>query len=582
MRQFAVIALLMPAVLMGCRQDSGKEAKTPSALVSSRSNKPGSTINADGTIQSSKDDRDFTTSRAEVYKAYYPLEFDCAKDLCQPIFDKYPSIIKAVEAAKKPTADQKAYFDQYIQPALIEYNTVSKEQSRQWLKAIQNQEAQFKNTELSEDQIRIIQTISSMQKIKDTPELLNYWQKRLVQVPFYRANLIFQQMGKWTYLQEMYPTLSMEEAARSELKIVNQLLKRFAEVIRGADPVDPMISSKIEAGQTLDIEEVEAFTSYAGSIRLLDHFLFGEGASIITKLMKKQPLTSAQLYAIYDKGTIKKDLEKKLQTDLKNNCSEKYFQSINLYPQQAQLEKYKTLAEQTRETALAQLNPQDPAYEKVKQIKILYPPTASANSTAWLRSLKSEIGRMKADTANLSQIDIQSLYSVVLLRSISGSTADQKDLCPRIPDSEISDKNMVAFGYVMVSWYSTRYPEVGASILAHEMGHTVFEYSNAIDSAKACLIGKQTSETFANEDFADLFSAKVGSELSRKYQIGPANVGCNLMEHLSLLQQTDKDDNHSTTLFRALQFATATGQTIPQSCQDLVSRDNANVLKSCH
>jgi hypothetical protein len=389
-------------------------------------------------------------------------------------------------------------------------------------------------------------------------------------------------MGKWTYLQQMYPDLTPEEAAKSELKTVNQLLQKLVAVIRGVDPVDPLLSAKIEAGQSLDIEEVEAFTSYVSSIRLLNHFLFDDGATVITSLMKKQPTSAAQLYDIFSKSTMKQDMQKKLNTDLKNNCSEKYFQSINLYPQPAQLEKYKVMAEQTRETALAQLSPQDPAYEKVKDIKILYPPTASANSTAWLRSLKAEINSMNADANNLKTMDIQSLYSIVLLRAISGSAADEKELCPRIPDSDISDKNMVAFGYVMVSWYSARYPEVGASILAHEMGHTVFEYSNSIETTKTCVISKQPSDKFANEDFADVFSAKVGAQLAAKYQIPQGNVGCNLMENLTLLKQTDSDDTHSTALFRALQFASASGKSVPQSCQDLATRDNPEAVKSCN
>ena len=581
----------MSVALVGCRKDSDSGTKPASPLTSPNANSTQAPVNSEGTpsagtsqspIQPSKDDRTFTTTHAEGYKAIYPMEFNCAKDLCQPIFDKYPSIIKAVEAAKTPTAEQKSYYDQYIKPAIVSFNSTRKEQLRQWLSAMQNREAEFKTTQLSDDQLRVIQTFSFLQKAKDYPELVKYWTDEMVKVPFYHANMIFQSMGKWTYLGQMYPDMSLENAAKVELKVANEILAKLAEVIRGVDPVDPAISAKIQAGQPLDIEEVEAFTSNVGSLRLIDHFFFGEGTQVIRDLIKKHPVTTTQLYDIYKKSSLKSDMQTLINTDLKDTCSDKYFQSINLYPQPAQLEKYKILAEQTRATALAQLSTQDPAYEKVQAIKFLYPPTASANSTAWLRSLTSEINSMKADSENVKTMDIQSLYSISLLRAVSGSIADKKDLCPRIPDSDISDKNMVMFGYVMISWYSTRYPEVGASILAHEIGHTVFEYSNGIETTKACVIGKQTSDKFANEDFADVFAAKVGAELALKYQIPQGNVGCNLMENLTLLKQNNSDDTHSSVLFRALQYATASGKTLPQSCQDLANRDNAQALKVCN
>jgi hypothetical protein len=367
-----------------------------------------------------------------------------------------------------------------------------------------------------------------------------------------------------------------------ELEFIEKNLPRLTKIIGGANSLDANITEKIKASQPLDLDEMEELSEYSLSIHRLEHFLFGEGKAIITELMKSSPLTSEQLYKIYSKKKLQTEHTKRMQTDLRDNCSDRYFQSINLYPQTEQLEKFKSLAEQARESALSLISTQDPAYEKVKAIQFMYPPTSDKNSTSWLNALRSKATSIQEETDGLEQLESQSLYAKALIMTMFADYSKEENLCPKIPDEKISDKNAVAYGYVMVSWFSVRYPELGASIVAHEIGHSVYAYSNMSDVTKSCLKQKQASDNFTNEDFADLFSAKVSQNLTEKYQIPTGNMACALMDNLYPLNSRDTSDPHSTFLYRALQLNIANGKQIPASCQQLALRDNAAATRQCN
>ncbi|WP_413293123.1 hypothetical protein ACLSU7_17185 [Bdellovibrio sp. HCB185ZH] len=584
MRHFATltaITLALTTTLVACRDSSSTnpESLKPSGI-SNQTLQPSPTEQT----TASNDNRGFTpnTSLGQKLQQAYPLEYACTQQLCSNDFQKYPSLSKMTETAAIPTEAQKKYYADYIQSALLKYYAARKINSEKWLSLLEAKENDFSTIKLSDDQLRILQTLNALQNADKIPQMKKYWNGKFQEVDFQKAFGIYQHMGKWTYLQQMYPNLSLTEAAQNELKFIESNFTRLEKIVGGANSLDAVITAKIKASEPLDLEEMEELTEYALSIRRLEHFLFGPGNAIITDLMKTSPLTQEQLFKIYSQKKFQKELTKQIQTDLKDNCSERYYQSINLYPQPTQLAKFKELAEQTRESALAILHPQDPAYEKIKEIQFLYPSTSDKNSTAWLASLRSKISSIEDDTVKMDQLDSQSLYGKALILTMFAKNASEVNLCPKIPDTKVSDKNAVGYGYVMVSWYSVKFPELGASILAHELGHSVFAFSSNSESTKSCVKQKQSTEFFADEDFADLFSAKVSQELKSKYQVPTGNMACALMDSLYPLQSRDMSDPHSTLLYRALQIRIASGEQIPTSCQQLAERDNTSATRRCN
>ncbi|QLY24482.1 hypothetical protein [Bdellovibrio sp. KM01] len=580
MRHFmtlTAITLALATNLAACRDTSSKNPESLSPAEIADQTQP-------ATDPADSDSRGFTANGRfrQSFKNSYPLEYACTTELCTPEFQKYPSRIETTQAASLPTDAQKKYYADYIQPALVNYYNSRKANSAKWLSQLEAKDADFANIKLSDDQLRILQTLNALQNSDKIPLMSLYWTGKFSQVDFQKAFAIYQHMGTWSYLQQMHPKLSLIEAAKMELDFIEKNLPRLSKIIGGANSLDANITEKIKASQALDLDEMEELSEYSISIHRLEHFLFGEGKAVIAELMKMSPLTPEMLYQIYSKKKLQTEHTKRMQTDLRDNCSDRYFQSINLYPQTEQLEKFKSLAEQTRESALSLISTQDPAYEKVKAIQFMYPPTSDKNSTSWLNALLSKAASIQEDTDGLEQLDSQSLYAKALIMTMFADYSKEENLCPKIPDEKISDKNAVAYGYVMVSWYSVRYPELGASIVAHEIGHSVYAYSNMSDVTKSCLKQKQASDNFTNEDFADLFSAKVSQNLAAKYQIPTGNMACALMDNLYPLNSRDTSDPHSTFLYRALQLNIANGKQIPASCQQLALRDNAAATNQCN
>ncbi len=580
MRHFTyltAITLVLATNLVACRDSS---TATPQNLNAPQNSAQNPSAN---TLGNGIDDRGFTanTDVSKKFQEQYPLEYNCTQELCSSYFKQYPSLIKMTESAATPTEQQKKYYTDYIQPALVKYYNIRKANAQKWLDLLEAKDSEFASIKLTEDQLRVLQTLYVLNNVQKIPAASTYWNGKFSELDFQKASLAFESYGKWDFLEEMHPQTSLTNAATLELNFIERTLPRLNKLIAGVNPFDPVISDKIRRSVPLDMMEAEALSAFALQMRRLDHFLFGPGVSLITELMKSTPFTTEELYKYYSNKSFQKDLTKRTQTDLTDRCSDHYYQSINLYPQPEQIQKFKSLAEQTRTSALAQLNTQDPAFEKVKELKFIYPESAQDNSTNWYSSMQAKIRYAEQDTASLDALDTQSIYSKALILMLFSDSSDEDNLCPRLPDSRITDSTSVAFGTVVVSWYAVRYPELGVGLLAHEIGHTVGALSTMSDAAKTCVKSKQSSEQYEYEDFADLFAAKTTATLAVQSQVASGNVACAMMDTLYPLKNLNAKEPHSTLLYRAMQWQLATGGNVPSSCQKLAARDNAQATQSC-
>ncbi|WP_413584863.1 hypothetical protein [Bdellovibrio sp. HCB274] len=581
MRHVTIIATAMLFSLTACRKTDDQDAIRVAAAKSAGQQQQ--------QLQQTQNQqsRDFVGDAriSESLKQQYPQEYACTMDLCSDEFKKFPSVKKTVEKAATPTAEQKNYYDTYIVPVLTKNTLLTQKKARAGLDLLNEKERAFPTQELTEQQLFVIHTMYIIKNSAKFPAFDLYWNSILPKEPFYKATMTFRQMGNWTYFTEMHPKVELQQATKDELKFIQAVLEKLNSIIQGAEKIDPLIAAKIGNGELITTEEAKSLSSMGFAIRMMDHFLFGGGRHIITQLMEQHTLSKTELYKIYEDSGIKTTMALQANAMTATTCEAQYYQSINLYPQPQELERFKQLAETTRQAAIESLGPmQTEAAKYLSQAKFNYPLSAAENSKAWLRALEMKNKTHQDEIDGLKDLDIQSLYAMFLVRSIFNSPDSAKpDQCPQIPDADISDKTNTSTGHVLVSWYSIRHPEMGAGILAHELGHGVQAHSvpSSIQSTNQCLARKQSSEQYISEDFADVFAAKVMMNLKNNHKVQTANYACGLMDSLQSLRNLNTKSVHSSDLYRALQLKVESKEKVPQSCEQLAQSNQASITHSC-
>ncbi|WP_413575286.1 hypothetical protein ACLVWU_13350 [Bdellovibrio sp. HCB290] len=580
MRHVAIIATAMIFTLTACRKTTDEDALRIANAKSAEQQQQKQ-------LNHAKFQRDFVADArtSENLKQQFPMEHACIMDLCGSEFQKYPSITKLIEAATTPTPEQQKYYETYIAPTLAKNSELLQEKALVGLEVLNAKESAFPTQELTEQQLHTIHTIYWVKNKAKNAGLDYYWNNTLPKKPFFAANIALYQMGTWAFFSELHPNLTLQESTKAVLESTQSKLTQLANIIQGAEKIDPSIAAKINKGELITAEEAKNLAAFAFSIELMHHFILGEGRNVIVNIMEDHTFSKEELFKIYQESGIKTTLALQSKSTTPNNCQPRYFQSINLYPQAQDLEKFKKMAELTRQEAMEQVGPTQPGYDKIQNLKFHYPLTAEEKSTAWLQSLEMKNRVLVDEITALDKLDTKSLYAMFLLRSITNSPDSAKtDQCPTIPEKEdVTDKTNTDTSNVSISWYSVRFPEMGASILAHEIGHNAYKASSpqSTESTKQCLERKQGTDKYLSEDYADLFAAKVMIRLKAKHQISAGNIGCGLMDVPQLLFNLNEKSIHSSDLYRALQVKVETGEKVPASCEQLAQRDGRAITHSC-
>jgi hypothetical protein len=166
------------------------------------------------------------------------------------------------------------------------------------------------------------------------------------------------------------------------------------------------------------------------------------------------------------------------------------------------------------------------------------------------------------------------------------------------PDAAASWINQVRSG-----WQTNMFPEIGISILAHELGHIVSGSSGKLpqdkigfEQVRSCAVeghAKLAGSTlpsnfaqYAEEDWADAFSSRVVLTLEKNWPYFE-NSGCSMMHAEGStpslnLQETSGVGTHSPSFLRALQIQTQLGRLIPESClQAMTPVEKEVITRSC-
>lgn len=200
--------------------------------------------------------------------------------------------------------------------------------------------------------------------------------------------------------------------------------------------------------------------------------------------------------------------------------------------------------------------------------------------------------------------------SFVVLSLITGVTKEEslfgdiiegcKDLEPQGP----IDASYASLDMITMSWQSTMFPEFGAGIMAHELGHAISRAvgesspgNETYKNTRTCVISRhrdllseehknESVDRFQEEDWADEFGTTVLIELKKTWPF-VKNSGCLYLTMKDkkytglILQDVANTDTHSSSFLRTLVAQDKLGQ-LPASClKALTPQETQSIQRSC-
>lgn len=182
--------------------------------------------------------------------------------------------------------------------------------------------------------------------------------------------------------------------------------------------------------------------------------------------------------------------------------------------------------------------------------------------------------------ASLDLLDptVQATAIIMMMGDASGDLFESvSSFCHQTTPPFLDDALFRLDNSIQLSWPTIVHPEVGAAIIAHEVGHAIQnKWPGAILSENICLMKKQGGSQYLTEDFADLFSGEMMRRLGGRINgIPTKNLGCGLVQPtedrgLLSINNPSKNDSHSSALYRIFS-AGALQKNMTKECSALLS-----------
>lgn len=510
------------------------------------------------------------------------LADQCFNNLCSQ--NTTMSIDSMLKDAEKGSPKQNDYYKKNILPLLQKKSENYKQLTQARLSRFESQEKNFATITLNSAQEKLIKAFMLMYASdamtasdRAQAELLS---KALTNIDFQRAHSVFQIRHGKSYFATLYKEIPLATAIQKEVTFIEETRKAINTALNASlVNIDNSSFDRAQKNQELSSRDIEAISNLSYGIRLMSFFLSDQVSGILEKIQ----LQPDDLQKLYAKSNIKANLEKLLASSQKDlaECETKFYQTLNLYPQANEIEKFKKLEPLIRESASSLLSSQDATRDIVLKAAIRYPKSADQAAQDWIADLQSNMEYESNEIKRYATYDDATLFTFAVI--FARAAKDRNHLCQDLVDLDITDKTLPVDESISLSWLSIKQPQLGMSILAHELGHIVDLYSSDMGTERLCLREKQSSDQYAAEDFADWFSARVALQLEKNQHLHAENLGCFLaMSDKTLsLTNSSKEDSHSSHLFRALQFAAGVNQKIPQTCSTLASQESSKATQAC-
>lgn len=212
-------------------------------------------------------------------------------------------------------------------------------------------------------------------------------------------------------------------------------------------------------------------------------------------------------------------------------------------------------------------------------VDLILPPDRDVQFVAWQKRLSDETTNLDLSIKVLEKLNLSDEKTQQMLTLIAGMQSQDNDIfkealefCDQSFTPSLDDAALGEQGIIQVSWSSVAHPEMGASVLAHELSHVVFSKFQAhVKSEANCLIEKQGNSKYLSEDFADLFASELTSQMNEASKtIKVKNFACGLMSPVNGVWspgklENDPNDTHSSTMYRLLALKSRT-TTMPSQC----------------
>ncbi|MDG0817868.1 hypothetical protein [Bdellovibrio svalbardensis] len=507
------------------------------------------------------------------------LADQCYNEICKD--NTVPEILTLLKDKETPGPGMKDYFTKNLLPLLTEKSKNAQKLAEVRLARLEATEKNFQNVVLNPAQDQTVKTVMLLVK----PEMLGQDVSKeamnlLLATDFQKAKNSYTVKKGASYLQALYKDKTIESAALSEATYIQTVQAELNKALGGSIMnVDNISLQKAVHQEALTSDDLEAISESGYGIRLFEFFISGPGAKSLAQVQLK----SEDLIKIYQNSTVKANLRQRMgsQEAVIASCEKSYYQTLNLYPQDSQLQTFKAKIELVRKEAAALVGTQDPAYNKIMAATFDLPKTPTEVTKSWVHTLKSDMLYEPNEAARTLNYDDATMFTLAVITS--SLPQDNNYLCGNMIDLNVSDKTLSTEASVKVSWLSVRYPAVGMAIVAHELGHIADQFSTGFGNQQICVKDKQPSSIYAGEDFADWFSSKTMLELAKNERLNTENMGCFFAasnQTLSL-KNSDNKDPHSADLYRALQIHAQLGKKVPATCEALAKQENPKATESC-
>lgn len=412
-------------------------------------------------------------------------------------------------------------------------------------------------------------------------------------------------LSSFTYeeaIRFIEPTLSVIDGQKNQaIQIVS-----FSGYLTGIVPLYtfvnlvPLTVQKALRGEVLSVAEkkvmLQKITQY--------YVLVSLSANDVQKAFRKLPLNLTEALqeaqnryqksetgmAVQTPKTVKAILQKNV-----NQCLNKLAYSYAALPSKAQLEAFRNIMAEigAKARSLVEAKIKTSLQDSFKGE--IYFPTAKEDVIAeWSNGLAIGLEESEQTLKTLKTPDLNSpgtlqSFAVMFIGMPKDELfTDVLSYCEKAEPGFLVDHANSATGAITLSWPTIVYPELGASIIAHEIGHTVSaNWPQAVMSEKTCLTSVQGTGQYVEEDFADLFAAEIYNQFNGKISDTKlSNLGCALVPRYkggwtsSTLKNSNSTDSHSSGFYRLIAVGSMTSTQKPE-CLDYLNKNLTTFTDYC-
>lgn len=561
----------------------------------------------------------------------------CATEVCGDVkVAKTPSNLLAQDINSNPAAV--ARYNTHFHPIFTRHLDLELEGRKKLLAKTRENWAQLANVALSKHEIALMNLLWTMEnlsvgtkafnvsvdpqtlekKIKWDDELLKKELKSLNDndyeyfKPLFLDLMTSQEIQLASYVSQVpipialkmvYPNQSLDESRQKLVDSLRQSLNDLKQTFPGlVFPELPAVELFAE-GKDLEPDMVENLTTaitfiYIHRIAIQEPEKFNERPLSVQKLVNKH--LSGEFLNKAEAHLSSPDLPKWREKALEQ-CRTNIIQTDRSAPSSNDLKNAENMIAKVRDHVLAIINDEmnlsgeqrQKLTNAVANLTFKYPYARDQLLSSHLRRAKSELKRVENDLAAIENYRANHLLIAMYVNLINNemTSLEKKfnDLCKKYEPAGLTDHVVTGFGHVNISWQSVRFPELGASVVAHEFGHVIssnLKDEHPLKSLKACLSSRHGDDLEINkdeEDFADWIAARVARRARISGDSNVGNIGCMLLEHNSkrwgtrtgLTLRYPKEfnsllrDPHSTDFYRLLQFQLTSEAELTSSCQNI-------------